>query len=137
MKRGIIMLIIFSLIVLILIGVWLLILDNLYYNDWFEIIGGFITITGVVSLIVCSIYIFSIHISSDLKCANMIAKKEMLEYRLEKQSNIVGNELLYSEILDFNNDLRSIKKWANNPWTNWFNYQQIANNVDYINIKEN
>ena len=129
------MLIIFSLIALIFIGVWLLILDNLYYNDWFEIIGGFITITGVVSLIVCSIYIFSIHISSDLKYVNTLAKKEMLEYCLEKQSNIVGNELLYSEILEFNNDLRSIKKWANNPWTNWFNDQKIANNIDYIKFK--
>ena len=129
------MLIIFSLIALVFIGVWLLVLDDVYYDDWFEIIGGFSTLTGVVSLIVCSICIFSIHISSDLKCANMLAKKEMLEYRLEKQSNIVGNELLYSEILEFNNDLRSIKKWANNPWTNWFNDQKIANNIDYIKFK--
>ena len=129
------MLIIFSLIALILIGVWLLVLYNRYHRDWFEIIGCCSTVTGVVSLIVCSIYIFSIPISSDLKCANMLAKKEMLEYRLEKQSNIVGNELLYSEILEFNNDLRSIKKWANNPWTNWFNDQKIANNIDYIKFK--
>ena len=129
------MLIIFSLIALILIGVWLLVLYNRDHRDWCEIIGCCITVIGVVSLIVCSICIFCIHISSDLTCTNMLAKKEMLEYRLEKQSNIVGNELLYSEILEFNNDLRSIKKWANNPWTNWFNYQKIANNIDYIKFK--
>lgn len=129
------MLIIFSLIALILIGVWLLVLYNRYHGDWFEIIGCFIIVVGVFSLIVCSGYIFSIHMGRDLKCENMLAKKEMLEYRLEKQSNIVGNELLYSEILEFNNDLRSIKKWANNPWTNWFNDQKIANNIDYIKFK--
>lgn len=94
-----------------------------------------ITIVGIISLIVCSICVFSISINSDLNYENMLAKKEMLEYRLEKQSNIVGNELLYSEILEFNNDLRSIKKWANNPWTNWFNDQKIANNIDYIKFK--
>ena len=132
------MLIIFSLIVSIMIGVLLLLLYKHYHyrNDWFQIIGMTITIVGIISLIVCSICVFSISINSDLNYENMLAKKEMLEYRLEKQSNIVGNELLYSEILEFNNDLRSIKKWANNPWTNWFNYQKIANNIDYINIKE-
>lgn len=131
------MLIIESLIFLIVIGVCLLILHKhgFYRNDWFQSIGMTITIVGIISLIVCSICVFSISINSDLNYENMLAKKEMLEYRLEKQSNIVGNELLYSEILEFNNDLRSIKKWANNPWTNWFNDQKIANNIDYIKFK--
>lgn len=130
------MLIIFSLIVSIMIGVLLLLLYKHYHyrNDWFQIIGMTITTVGIISLIVCSICISSIPINSDLNYENMLAQKEMLEYCLEKKSNIVGNELLYYQILEFNNELRSIKKWANNPWTNWFNDQKIAD-IDYIKFK--
>ena len=130
------MLIIFSLIIVIMIGVFLLFLYNCYHRDWFEIIGGSVTTLGVISLIVCSICILSIPINRELNYENMLAKKEMLEYRLENQKDMIGNELLYSQILEFNNELRSIKKWANDPWTNWFNNQKIADNIDYINIKE-
>lgn len=130
------MLIIESLIVLTVIGICLLILHKhcFYCNDWFQIIGITITTAGIVALIVCSLCISCILINSDLNYENMLDQKEMLEYRLEKQSNIVGNELLYSQILEFNNELRSIKKWANNPWTNWFNNKKIAN-IDYIKFK--
>lgn len=130
------MLIIESLIVLIVIGVCLLILHKhcFYRNDWFQIIGMTITTVGIISLIICSICIFSIPINSDLNYENMLAQKEMLEYCLEKQNDVAGNELLYFQILEFNNELRSIKKWVNNPWTNWFNDQKIAD-IDYIKFK--
>ena len=56
----------------------------------------------------------------------------MLEYRIEHmEENITGNEMLYNDIVEFNNALRSEKKWANNPWTSWFNNQDIAS-LDYV-----
>jgi hypothetical protein len=59
----------------------------------------------------------------------------MLEYRIEHiEENITGNEMLYNDIVEFNNELRSTKKWANNPWTNWFYNQDIAT-IDYIEIE--
>lgn len=129
------MLIIFSLVILIIIGIFLLFLYERLYWDNINLIGMFITSFGIICLIVCSIYIFSVQVSSNLDYENMLAKKQMIEYRLEKQNDIVGNELLYSQIIEFNNELRSVKKWANNSWTNWFNNQKIANNIDYVNIK--
>ena len=61
-------------------------------------------------------------------------EKEILEYRIDNmKDNIVGNEMLYNDIVEFNNELRNVKKWADSPWTNWFYNQDIAT-IDYIEI---
>ena len=49
------------------------------------------------------------------------------------EENITGNEMLYNDIVEFNNELRSVKKWVSNPWTNWFNNQKVAS-IDYVEI---
>ena len=77
----------------------------------------------------------SVSLNADVDYQNTLAEKQMLEYRINKQEDIVGNELLYSQIVAFNNDLRSTKKWANNIWTNWFYNQDIANKIDYIVVE--
>ena len=70
----------------------------------------------------------------DIKYQNAVYEKEMLEYRIEHmEENITGNEMLYNDIVEFNNGLRSIKKWANNPFTNWFYNQDIAT-IDYVEL---
>lgn len=61
-------------------------------------------------------------------------KKEVLEYRLENGGDIYGNELLYNEIIEFNNELRDTKYWSSNLWTSWFNNDLIAT-IDYIEIE--
>lgn len=63
----------------------------------------------------------------DLDYQNALHEREVIEYRLDHMSeNITGNEMLYNDIVEFNNKLRSQKKWANNPWTSWFNNKKIA-----------
>ena len=70
----------------------------------------------------------------DVEYQNALHQKEMLEYRIEHmEDNITGNEMLYNDIVEFNNELRNTKKWANNPWTNWFNNQDIAA-MDYVEL---
>lgn len=70
----------------------------------------------------------------DLDYQNALHEREVIEYRLDHmKENITGNEMLYSDIVEFNNMLRSQKKWANNPWTNWFNNEKIAE-LDYIEL---
>ena len=70
----------------------------------------------------------------DLDYQNALHKREVIEYRLDHmEENITGNEMLYNDIVEFNNMLRSQKKWANNPWTNWFNNENIAE-LDYIEL---
>jgi len=110
--------------------------DNHYsFPDW-------ITITSfVVSLISASLFIASIvfatanSITKETNFQNMLYEKQVIEYRIEnKESNIVGNEMLYNDIVAFNNKLRTEKKWATNPWTNVFNNDLIAS-IDYIELE--
>lgn len=72
----------------------------------------------------------------DLDYQNALHEREVIEYRLDHmKENITGNEMLYNDIVEFNNMLRSQKKWANNPWTNWFNNEKIAE-LDYIELSD-
>lgn len=96
---------------------------------------------GIVCLVLGSI--FSIvtggisigtAINADINCEKAIYERDVLEYRLEQlDENMTGNELLYNDIVAFNNELRYTKKWADNPWTSWFFNQEIAD-IEYIEL---
>lgn len=89
---------------------------------------------GSVATLFAVIFIIKNAINFDVDYQNMLHTKEMLEYRIEHmEENITGNEMLYNDIVEFNNELRAEKKWALNPWTNWFNNQDIAS-IDYIEL---
>ena len=90
-------------------------------------IGSLITTASIMIILInATIY--------DVEYQNKLHTKEMLEYRIEHmEENITGNEMLYNDIVEFNNTLRAEKKWALNPWTNWFNNQDIAS-IDYIEL---
>lgn len=105
--------------------------------DWITLLGVLLTVSGVLSSIIVGTLIIGVQINRDVEYQNTIYEREVLEYRIEEaDENIVGNELLYSDIVEFNNDLRTIKKWANNPWTNWFFNEDIAT-IDYVEINGN
>ena len=95
------------------------------------------TISSVIfgiGLIICIGCIIGNYITVKINYENTLYEKEVLEYRLDvKSENLTGNELLYSEIVEFNNELRRVKRYANSPWTNWFNNAKIAT-IDYIEI---
>lgn len=126
------MLIIISCIILIIIGAiayhfqW-----KFAFWEWVSVFALAIGVTGsIVNLIIVSVF----QLNADVFYENKLLEKQMLEYRLEKQDDIIGNEMLYSQIVEFNNELRYTKKWASNLWTNWFVNQKIANNIDYIDV---
>lgn len=73
-----------------------------------------------------------LHCTFENKYNQKLYQKEMLEYRLE-DNGLQGNEFLYHDITEFNNELRSVKYWYNNAWTNWFNNGKVAS-IDYIEI---
>ena len=99
--------------------------------DWVQYPAIFI---GSIIAAVCIVVILINASTYDVEYQNALHKKEMLEYRIEHmQDNITGNEMLYNDIVEFNNELRHVKKWALNPWTNWFNNQDIAS-IDYITL---
>lgn len=131
------MLIFLTLAVLFIIGVILKILCNadIIYNDAVDTVSFILTIFGGVTLIFLTIIVGSIQVKFDVEYQNKLYERDMLEYRIEHmEENITGNEMLYNDIVEFNNSLRATKKWANNPWTNWFNNHKIAT-IDYIELE--
>lgn len=101
-----------------------------------EFSGIMLIALGIVgSMFTCAFVIRNVS-NHDLDYQNKLHEREMLEYRVEHiTENITGNEMLYNDIVDFNNTLRATKKWANNPWTNWFCNQDIAA-MDYIELTD-
>ena len=97
-----------------------------------EVASFVLTTLGIAATVICSMLILFNVGNYDVDYQNALHKKEMLEYRIEHmEDNITGNEMLYNDIVEFNNELRNKKKWANNPWTNWFNNQDIAA-IEYV-----
>ena len=81
-----------------------------------------------------SVGIIDNQVNKDIYYQNILYEREMLEYRIDNiEEDIVGNEMLYNDIVEFNNELRSTKKWATNPWTSWFYNEDIAT-IDYVEI---
>lgn len=131
----IIALIVFAIVV---IGIIFIIISKKtnYWDtkEWTSFVGWLLTIAGIIASLFIAAAIISKTIACELNYQNVMYEKEMLEYRIEHiEENITGNEMLYNDIVEFNNELRKIKKWANNPWTNWFNNQDIAS-IDYIEL---
>lgn len=129
-------------IALVIIGITLVIISKNKKFDWstrdgLNFLGGMIIAVSIVAIVFSAGFIISNTIHCDLNYQNTLHEKEMLEYRIEHmEENITGNEMLYNDIVEFNNELRSTKKWANNPWTSWFNNQDIAS-IDYIELDMN
>lgn len=118
-------------IAMIVIGFVLLKKDNWDFSGFLlMMIGGFATAVIVISVLI-------VQVNKDVDYQNALYEKEMIEYRIDHaDEDIVGNELLYNDIVEFNNDLRTIKKYANSYWTNWFFNEDIAT-IDYIELDSN
>lgn len=105
------------------------------YSDLAFGFGITLAIIALFSALFVIVGIIDVQVNGDIQYQNKLYEREMLEYRIEHiEENITGNEMLYNDIVEFNNELRSTKKWANNPWTNWFYNQDIAT-IDYIEIE--
>lgn len=110
--------------------------DRLSYKFEWVFVTGMITLvaSSIISIVVIA-SIITVNVVADTDYQNKLYERDMLEYRIKHmEKNITGNEMLYNDIVEFNNELRTVKKWANNPWTNWFNNQKIAT-IDYIELE--
>lgn len=101
-------------------------------NSSLNLISDIFLLLGSIATITCSVAMLCNASNMQIDYKKALYTKKTIEYRIEHQEdNIVGNELLYNDIIGFNNALRSTKYWANNPWTSWFNNDKIAQ-LDYI-----
>lgn len=109
---------------------------NDYKYDDIHFIGQIGSVLLGIALIISVACIIANYTTMEMNYDNTLYEKQVLEYRLEtKSENLTGNELLYSEIVEFNNDLRKVKRYANSSWTSWFYNPKIAA-MDYIEIPE-
>lgn len=115
-------------VLLIILGIKLIV----KYNK----LGSILFLVGCIGTFLCVLCIMCAQISKQALYEKEVMRRDTLEYRLEHRDNEqVGNEMLYSDILEFNQDLYSVKKWSRNPWVNWFWNDKIAE-LDYIDIDE-
>ena len=90
-------------------------------------------ISGIITFFM-AILLLCVQANKEVDYQNALYQKEMIEYRIDHaDEDIVGNELLYNDIVEYNNDLRFIKKWSDSYWTNWFFNEDIAT-IDYIEL---
>ena len=125
-------------IALLVTGISFLVYYNIkrYCSEGFFVAGIIILTVAIFVSLATGAFIIAANVNRDVDYQNKLHEREMLEYRIDHMGDdIVGNEMLYNDIVEFNNSLRSIKKWANNPWVNWFYVQDIAT-IDYIEIPE-
>lgn len=97
--------------------------------------GLFLFAFGIIVLLFCCAMILGMNVGKDIDYQNMLEKRELIEYRIEdKGRNLVSDGKLYNDIVEFNNNLRKVKKGANSSWTNWFYNDDIAT-IDYIEVE--
>lgn len=125
---------------LLVIGIILAIVDaKVYFQNWKAEstidYAKFVTMfLGSMITFITFVFILINACTYEVEYQNTLHTRDVLEYRIEHmEENITGNEMLYNDIVEFNNKLRGAKKWALNPWTNWFNNQDIAS-IDYIEL---
>lgn len=124
--------------IVLIVGIVVLIINNYYYRglDVLNIIGSFSAFIGGLVLSVCSVLAIITAATKDKVYQDMLYQRKVLEYRLShEEENTIGNELLYSDIVEFNNELRSDKTYSDNILINWFFNDKVAT-IDYIEIQE-
>ena len=47
----------------------------------------------------------------------------------------VSKSDVIADIAEWNSFVYNTKYWSYNPWTNWYNPKEIADNLDYISIE--
>ena len=101
--------------------------------ELFDLVGLPLTILGSITTVISIIVIVVNFAFLDIDYEAKLAERQMLEYRIENYEDTVGNELIYADVLEFNNDLRSTKRFADSPWTNWYHNWKIAE-LEYVDI---
>jgi len=114
--------------VLLVICIVLIYLDNEYWDtEWVMAIGVILGFLSLITLIAIITQILIVQIPRSVNYEITQYERTQLIEQYEQ-----GNQYAYDSIIEFDKQLLSIKKWANNPFTNWFYNQRIANEVDFI-----
>lgn len=108
------------------------------FGDYLEIFGCLSTTIGTIFLIISIIAIIVSHIM-----APKVVQENNINYSgLCKRYEIVKSEYedvsksdVIADITAWNIEVYKVKYWTDNPWTNWFNPKEIADNLNYISLE--
>lgn len=129
------MLIILIALAALVVGIVLIRLDNGYLGTKFGI-GTALACLGVIVGVAASCAAISVQVTEDIEYEKTLARKQAIEYSIDhREENLIGNELLFANVVSFNNNLREEKWKAESPWVNWFANDKIAE-LDYIDYME-
>ena len=123
---------------IILVGIISSILYEKSYNDFLELFGPCNIVIGSLCLIIAIIAIIFAHIT-----APRATQENKLEYDgLCKRYEVIKSEYedvsksdVIADITAWNMKVYDTKYWTYNPWTNWFNPKEVADNLDYIPLE--
>jgi hypothetical protein len=118
--------------VMLILG--LVLMYKFRYDD-LELAGLIFTTLGSLFLMIVLGVIIVAH-----AMANNTIQKNKLQYDgLCKRYEIVKSEYedvsksdVIADITAWNTEVYNTKYWTENPWTNWFNPKDVADNLEYI-----
>lgn len=124
-------------IFLILLVVSIIVLVINECNWWSDVVNIICIITIILSgmgNLFCGGLALRTQIPKQKNYEEALYRKQVIEYRLKNQhQNLIGNELLYNDIVEFNNELRVHKRYSDSFWIGAFHNDKIAT-IDYIEI---
>jgi len=113
---------------LLIVSITMIELNFEYWEfEVIEILSYLFAIFSLIAILSCYTLILIVQIPRSVNYEITQYERTQLIAEYEK-----GNEYAYDSIIEFDKQLLSIKKWANNPFTSWFYNQRIANEVDFI-----
>lgn len=104
-------------------------------SDFWEEPGIALSILGIAGLVISLIIVGCTQGFAGQDFAKMEYERSALEYRL-KSEGLEGNEMLHSDIIEFNKSLYTQKFHVHKFMTGWFVNSRIADGIDYIDIGE-
>ena len=104
--------------------------------EWLEVLAGVCIIGGLIFGLVLVGIAGDVAVNKELNYQATLDTRAALikgvEYVENADVNAAVSVDIFSDVAEFNAQLRKIKRWYDNPWLNIFFNDLIAENVDYI-----
>lgn len=124
--------IIFILLVLALIGC-------IFLTKYDDVSGILLGVLCVISIMVSIGIIIVSHVLVPKTIRENTIKYDSLCKRLEiinSDYEDVSKSDVIADIAEWNSFVYNKKYWTYNPWTNWYNPKEIADNLEYISMEQ-
>ena len=112
--------------------------DN--FSDW-DILLFVIGFILALAVFISTIVFISQGVSAPIDRANIEAERDVIVYQVEhhdsflETSRVGVDELLYTQVKEFNEKVRIHQFFRNNPWTSWYE-QSFWSEIELIDYTE-